>query len=111
MRKMVLRSAGDWDTIMRDWANSGVGQEEFCRQIDICYHTFARERVRRRKFGVDLPVPASKAKPRAKKALTGEFVPVSIRAETVKPVVEEVPEIVVELPMGVVIRFRGLQRS
>lgn len=111
MRKMIFRSAEDWDTIMMDWANSGMGQNEFCRQIGVSYHTFARERVRRRKFGVDLPVPASKAKPQAKKAWTGDFVPVIVEMDPIKPIVEDVPEIVVELPMGVVIRIRGVQRS
>lgn len=111
MRKMILRSAEDWDKIMEDWANSGLGQDEFCRRTGISYHTFARERVRRRKFGVDLPVPASKANTHTKKTCTGDFVPVSVQAHPIKPIVEDVPEIVVELPMGVVIRIRGVQHS
>jgi hypothetical protein len=98
MKHAIVKSRPDWATLNEQWARSGLSKKEFCRQQSLPYQTFLKGCRRCIQVGTA-----------AIENETGfaEFIPVNIapapRAAT--------PEIVVELPMGVTIRFRGVQVS
>ncbi len=109
MIQTVEKSIPNWEVLMVDWAQSGIPQKEFCRMRGVSYFTFAKERIRRRKRGDKLPSPPPGPKAKSQPAVLSKFVPVEV--ESSAPPAKAEPEIVIELPLGVVIRFRGVQAS
>lgn len=95
MKHEIVKAHPDWEALNEQWTRSGLAQKEFCRRQGVSYQAFLKAR---REYI------------RAEAAVVGEaesefaqFIPVNI--EPPKPS----PEIVVELPMGVTIRFRGVR--
>lgn len=98
MNHALVKSRHNWAALNEQWTRSGLPQKEFCRQRGVSYHSFLKERQRIERASPDVEHPASSF---------AEFIPVNI-APTAQAAI---PEIVVELPMGVTIRIRGLQTS
>jgi len=104
MNKELVKSRSSWECLIEDWSKSGLPQEEFCRQRGVSYGNFSKARGRLLKRGFGPPASRSGGK-KPIKAEFAHFIPVSVEDS---PSVA-VPEIVIELPLGVVIRFRGFQ--
>ena len=113
MTKIVPAKEPDWQRLSKEWECSGLSQKQFCEERGISYISFCyrrgelrkRERQKSRLY----PVPAQ---PRA----VGQFIPVSVEPEepktvTRKAAVPPTPEVEVQLPFGVVLRFRGMAQS
>ena len=90
------RSPAQWKKLMDQFAQSGVTQEQFCRSEGLAPATFA---LWRRKLKALAPVQAQP-----------EFVEVHVPrgVDLVQAHSSEPAELIVELPYGVVLRFRGL---
>jgi len=103
MNQALVKTNPNWKVLVEDWARSGLTQKDFCRKRGISHANFVKERGALIRRGVGPPsarVPADKST----QASFAQFIPVSV-----EPPPPALPEIVVELPMGVVIRFRGFQ--
>lgn len=96
MKNAIVKTRYDWMALNDEWTRSGLTQKEFCRDRAVPYYGFVKAR---KGF---LRAAAPQRKPARELA---EFIPVSIEPP------RDVPEIVVELPMGVTIRFRGVRTS
>lgn len=104
MNQALVKSSPDWESLVEDWSRSGLTQREFCRKRGISHATFVKERGHLIKRGIG---PRS-AKVPARGSAQADFV--GFIQASVEPPPAAVPEIVVELPLGVVIRFRGVQQ-
>lgn len=93
MKNAIVKSRPDWAALNEKWARSGLPQKEFCRRQGVSYQMFLKQR--RRYTNGTHPTSAGFA----------DFIPVCVEPPRVSP------EVIVELPMGVVIRFRGVQPS
>ena len=94
-RAAELESPPDWAALNEQWTRSGLAQKEFCRRQGVSYQAFLkarREYIRAEAAAVDGVEPEF-----------APFIPVNIAPP------QPSPEIVVELPMGVTIRFRGVR--
>lgn len=93
------RTEQQWRKIFDKFDRSGLTQEQFCHREDLALATFANWRRKIRATSM-APVPAS-------------FVEVCIPTQS--PMVQpegcfpQSDELVVELPYGVVLRFRGVR--
>ncbi len=97
MKHAIVKQRPDWAALNEKWIRSGLSQKEFCRRQGVPYQAFIKAR---RGFLQASSVTVDQAQHGF-----GDFIPVSIEPPRVTP------EIVVELPMGVTIRFRGVQAS
>lgn len=97
MKNAIVKSSPDWAVLNEQWSRSGLSQKEFCRRHGVSYQSFLKER---RNY-----VQANATTDKEPSSSFTEFIPVNIERSRVTP------EIVVELPMGVTIRFRGMQAS
>lgn len=110
----IRRTPSEWAVIIKRFSMSGLSRREFCERQGISIHTFNSALERRGEHLVprsDSRVPACRE--------SGGFVEVTLAPVEPSPVVEhrvaESPdryagsELVVELPLGVVLRFRGLK--
>ncbi len=99
MKQAIVKSRPDWAALNEQWTRSGLPQKEFCRRHGVSYQAFLKERRHYMQTNATaIKKPASSF---------AEFIPISIEP----PPRAATPEIVVELPMGVTIRFRGVQAS
>lgn len=96
MKHAIVKSRPDWAALNEQWTRSGLPQKEFCRRQGVSYPAFLKAR---RRYVHAAPAAGHQASDFA------QFIPVNI--EPARPT----PEIVVELPMGVTIRFRGMRAS
>lgn len=89
------RTQDQWQRLMEQFEASGKTQDQFCRSKGVALATFA---MWRRKLKATALAPA--------------FVQVHLprEAEVLRPDSQEPADLVVELPYGVVLRFRGLAR-
>lgn len=99
MKNSIVKSRPNWATLNEQWTCSGLPQKEFCRRHGVPYQAFLKER---RNY-----IQANATANNGSASSFAEFIPVSIEP----PPRAATPEIVVELPMGVTIRFRGVQAS
>lgn len=104
----------DWEKASRQWEGSGQSQREFCRQRGYSYSRF---KVARGKLGHCKPKGQKARRTQSRSAevpITQDvsgFLPLSV--EHPAPAVEKSvggheAEIEVELPFGVILRFRGM---
>lgn len=98
MKHVIVKSRPDWATLNEQWTRSGLRQKEFCERHGVSYNVFLKHRRRFIQDGTSASSTASFA----------DFIPVEFKQT---PPRAAAPEIVVELPMGVTIRFRGVQGS
>ena len=95
MKHEIVKAHPDWAALNEQWTRSGLAQKEFCRRQGVSYQAFLkarREYIRSEAAAVD--------------GVESEFAPfIPVNIATPQPS----PEIVVELPMGVTIRFRGVR--
>ena len=111
MKKLVAAKGPDWPRIFEEWKQSGLSQPKFCEKKGLSYTLFCHRRVELNKRERQ----AARLYPAQKKV--GQFIPVTVeaKAEEPKTVSREpnspAPEIVVELPFGVVLRFRGMAQQ
>ena len=103
MSRASTRSRSKWDRILKRFSKSGLTRREFCEREGLSYSTFSSA-VSRRKQGLVLSKERSLTTSHQK---TCEFVEVEFAPLPAPPTTVE-PEVVVELPMGVVLKFRGL---
>ena len=97
----------DWEKVSREWERSGQNQREFCRQRGYSYSRF---KTSRGKLG--------HCRPRARRTRKVEdgspgslsFLPVSVEpsGDERRVAHQQTQEVEVELPFGVVLRFRGI---
>lgn len=92
------RTPAQWQTLMNQFDASGKTQEHFCRSKGIALATFA---MWRRKLKATALTPAPPAFVQVHLPIDGGVLP---------PESQEPADLVVELPYGVVLRFRGLAR-
>jgi hypothetical protein len=97
MKHAIVKSRPDWAALNEQWTRSGLSQKEFCRRQGVPYQAFLKARRGYTQVGAATvgQSPSDFA----------QFIPVNIAPA------RATPEIVVELPMGVTIRFRGVQAS
>lgn len=106
MKKGGSISRKRWTKIFEGQVESGLSQAEYCREQGVNLATFYSELRRRRTRGEQLPASLVRSmSPKAVKTPSA-FIPVEV--VTTQPTFKSEPEIVIELPMGVVIRFRGM---
>lgn len=96
MKHAIVKSRPDWASLNEKWTRSGLSQKEFCRRQGVPYQAF----LKARRGYVHTPTTVGEHA-----SDFAQFIPVNI--EPPRPT----PEIVVELPMGVTIRFRGVHAS
>jgi transposase-like protein len=91
------RTEAQWRAIFDEWARSGLSQEQFCKREGISMATFSSWR---RKLRAASLVPRGAG-----------FVEVCISdpARVTRTAPETQPDLVVELPYGVVLRFHGVR--
>lgn len=92
------RTPDQWQKLMEQFDSSGKTREQFCHSKGIALATFA---MWRRKLRATALVAAPPAFVQVELPREAEF----ISAESHEP-----PDLVVELPYGVILRFRGLAR-
>jgi len=97
MKHSIVKSRPDWAALNEQWTRSGLPQKEFCRRQGVPYQAFLKARR--------VYIQAGAATDGQHASDFAQFIPVNIEPARVTP------EIVVELPMGVTIRFRGVQAS
>ena len=114
MSKIMTVSSGlDWTSLSDEWEQSGLSQKKFCERHGISYHIFRRHRgiVRKRE--------SKSVKLHTDKTNGSSFLPVTVEIDeadtrpihsNVERSVSDAPsaEVEVELPFGVVLRFRGV---
>jgi hypothetical protein len=91
MKNAIVKSRPDWAALNEQWSRSGLSQKAFCQRRGVPYQAFLKAR---RGFMQAAEQPA---------AGFAQFIPVGVEPP------RATPEIVVELPMGVTIRLRGVQ--
>lgn len=96
MKNAIVKTRPDWMALNDEWTRSGLTQKEFCRIRAVPYYGF----VKARKGFLRAAAPKENAA-----RDVAEFIPVSIAPP------RDVPEIIVELPMGVTVRIRGVRTS
>ena len=117
MFKTRLGPDPDWVQVSREWEESGLKQETFCEERGYSYSRF---KLMRGRLNLSRPTSNRKMKrPSAPKSEVLDFLPVSVAAENpsqaqffnsemqgkTAPVETELK---VELPFGVILRFRGV---
>lgn len=101
----------DWAKLSKEWEISGLRQRDFCELAGVSYTAFMHKRGLLRK--------AERQAARLFPVLTdrkqaSDFIPVSVEPEESERTVPQTatssssPDLVVELPFGVVLRFRGV---
>ena len=115
MNELVVREP-DWQKLTLEWEKSGLNQREFCRNRNVSYYAFSYHRGRLLNQGHG--VSKQKGGPPKRKVVDAghHFIPVSVETEEPKTVVRKaavspMSEVEVQLPFGVVLRFRGVVRS
>lgn len=108
MRRSGSISRKKWTEIFEGQVESGLSQAEYCREQGVNLSAFYSELRRRRIRGELLPVSLVRSvSPKvAKSKVPSAFIPVEVATAT--PALKNESEIVVELLMGVVTRFRGM---
>lgn len=113
MRRAATRSDEEWDQIMRRFDKSGLLQREFCELEGIPRSTFSKRHSRRAKRKRRTTTTRGISPTTAEAENPTSFIPL----EVVRPSARQTPpsklrgdspELVVELPMGIVLRFRGM---
>lgn len=119
MSKLMVRGEPNWALLLEEWERSGLSQKKFCEQQGVSYFNFCKRRSRMqaqdRKHTKVHSVQA---------AQEVGFIPVTVEMENSTPQpfrlsTQEGPnapsapgnasaEVEVELPFGVVLRFRGV---
>lgn len=85
---------GEWKNLLEKFERCGLTREQFCEQHDLALATFS---LWRRKLRSEvLPIPAT-------------FVELAIPSQPSEVDATHPGELVVELPYGVVLRFRGMR--
>ena len=103
MKNLEPATESGWGRLTEEWERSGLSQKKFCERKGLSYWAFCKQRSRRRR--------KRDSETRAEKP---SFLPVSIETEVpdsptrVRQAVLQ--ELEVELPFGVVLRFKGLSR-
>ncbi len=108
MNRLAVKGEPDWIRFHAQWKQSGLTQKKFCEQQGVSYHLFRcrySELKRIERESVELSSCIHQ----------GEFVPVTVEVEEAVPprcsqsdsVGAISPEVEVELPFGVILRFRG----
>jgi transposase-like protein len=87
-----------WRKIFDQFSQSGMSQEQFCQREDLALSTFDRWRRTFRESSL-AAIPASFV----------ELCVPNVPTPVVPLIPESVAELVVELPFGVVLRFRGVR--
>lgn len=113
MNDFLRTSTPDWAGLSKEWERSGLSQKAFCKKKRVsypafCYHRSAQKK-RKRQAARLFPAPTK----------SGHLKPVASFIEVEKPVAVEAgavadsvtPEIEVELPFGVKLRFRGVVKQ
>lgn len=95
MKHEIVKAHPDWAALNKQWTRSGLAQKEFCRRQGVSYQAFLKAR---REY-----IRADMADVGGDESEFAQFIPVNIEPP------QPSPEIVVELPMGVTIRFRGVR--
>ncbi len=103
----------DWQCLSKEWERSGLSQKQFCEDRGISYIAFCYQRGElKKRERQKSPLHPSLAQAET----VGQFIPVSIETEEPKAVVKRpevspTPEVEVQLPFGIVLRFRGMVQS
>jgi hypothetical protein len=116
MSNLTVEAKLDWIEISKEWKMSGQNQPDFCRDRGYSYSQFKNGRAR---LGLCRPMRKSRGRKVTKactalKSSTVSFHPVTVEnASPPSRLAEFVPEnlkaeVEVELPFGVVLRFRGV---
>lgn len=118
MNKLMVRGEPNWPLLLKEWERSGLSQEKFCEQRGLSYFTFCS----RRRRALALERKRENSHPAQASCEVG-FIPVTVdeeesrpklaRGYAEKPNAPDAPgggpaEVEVELPFGVVLRFRGM---
>ena len=108
---MEKKTEFEWSEVFARQEASGLAQERFCESEAISYYAFrnAKHRASRRARG--LPATRAKQKPLVpRNAHPAEFIPVELVSDFEPSLAPEKPDLTVELPYGVVLRFHGLDQ-
>jgi len=104
MNKLVARKP-NWGRLSSEWEQSGLSQKTFCEERGVSYTAFCYHR--------------STLRQRERSAVeTAQFIPVTVEVEEpnaqlagpadIARVLPAAAEVEVELPFGVVLRFKGV---
>lgn len=116
---MKRRTKQDWSEIFALQELSGLDQRSFCEREGISYHAFRGARCRRDGKLDTQPLPLARRSRSQQGGLvlaemcnSAGFLPVELAPEpTSEPTFKtESPDLTVELPYGVTLRFHGLGR-
>ena len=118
MSKLMVRGEPNWPLLLEEWERSGLSQEKFCEQRGLSYFTFCS----RRRRALALERKRENSQPAQVSCEVG-FIPVTVEGAESRPKLTsgcaekadapDAPgggpaEVEVELPFGVVLRFRGV---
>lgn len=117
---MTKRTAQDWEMIFSRQRESGLTQKQFCEREKISHSAFnsARQRASRRNRGLsstrsrrravnDSSAAVEMVIPKGGSLGSGRFIPVELVSGEAIPELAK-PDLTVELPYGVTLRFHGL---
>jgi hypothetical protein len=116
MSNLTVEGQPDWAEISKEWKRSGLNQHDFCHNRGYSHSQFKNGRAR---LGLCRPKRESRGRKVTKactalKPSTVSFFPVTVEgASPPSRQAEYMPEnlkaeVEVELPFGVVLRFRGM---
>jgi len=114
MKSSISEPRADWPELIEEWGRSGLTQKEFCERKGVSYGAFCSQRSRRNRRRAEIKKAGRKNGVAEKMA---EFIPVEVEPSKPQPEVSVVkthsknsvrPEIEVELPFGVTLRFHGV---
>lgn len=110
MNMLAVGPEPDWAQLSKEWEDSGVSQRAFCEQRGLLHSRFCYKRSELLKSGDAV----CRQNGRLSRPSVVDFLPVAVeveegRAKTGRSSSPD-PEIEVELPFGVVLRFRGVQQ-
>ena len=99
------RTESEWRGLLSSFEQSGMTRDRFCRQESLSLSTFESWRSKMRSTPTSAPKP-----------LPARFVEICLppaeESATARSASTEaqIPEVVVELPFGVTLRFRGMTK-
>lgn len=94
---MARNGRSDWQSVVERFRGSGLSQKRFCEREGVSLSTFS---YWLKKAAGNVAVSSAGAK-----FVELDFLPVVPATK-----VDDAPDLIVELPLGVVLRFRGVSR-
>jgi hypothetical protein len=115
MEEMNGSAVSKWKSIFKNFSESGLNRKEFCVRENLSYSAFSSfvTRQKKKKGFLDSRVTSTPKARLGRKESTRDFIELDLGSsqERSLPGIQQnsQPEVIIELPLGVTLKFRGLQ--